>query len=97
MRKVWLEKRQKALDSGEPEHPLIAYADFTDYLPLITRADNWREVFAPIFKRVTSVQESFQRLYPIRICTMHARLIEQDDELYLHVEVRRILSAIGVS
>ena len=42
------------------------------------------------------MQESFQRLYPIRICTMHARLITQDDELYPYVEIKRILAAIDI-
>jgi hypothetical protein len=27
---------------------------------------------------------------------MHARIITQDDELYLHVETMRLLKAIGV-
>lgn len=93
----WREKRQKALDNGEREWPLIAYADFVDYVPIITRNDNWKAVFRPVFGRQSFVQESFQRLYPIRICTMHARLITQDDELYLYVETRRILSAIGIA
>ncbi|QYZ64687.1 MAG: hypothetical protein HPY30_00975 [Gammaproteobacteria bacterium (ex Lamellibrachia satsuma)] len=94
---AWREKQQKATDNAEPAHPLIAYADFTDYVPIITRKDNWETLFKPIFLRQSFVQESFQRLYPIRICTMHARLITQDDELYLYVETKRILSAIGVS
>jgi hypothetical protein len=51
-------------------------------------------VFAPVFRRAESVRESFQRLYPIRLCTMHARIVTQDDELYLFVETKRILSAI---
>lgn len=95
IRQAWLEKQQKAKDSGEPEWPLVAYADFSDYVPIITRKDNWKAVFKPFFRRQTFVQESFQRLYPIRICTMHARLITQDDELYLYVETKRILAAIG--
>ena len=96
IRKNWLEKWQRARDSGRPEWPLIAYADFTDYLPIITRRDNWEKVFKPVFKRSIFVQESFQRLYPIRICTMHAQPITQDDKLYLYVETKRILDAIGV-
>jgi biotin-(acetyl-CoA carboxylase) ligase len=96
IRKAWLDKQQKARDHGEPELPLIAYSDFSDYVPIITRKDNWDTVFKPIFKRPMLVQESFQRLYPIRICTMHARLITQDDELYLLVETKRILKAIGI-
>lgn len=93
----WEEKRLKALGMGDEEHPLIAYADFTDYVVIITRKDNWEAVFEPVFRRTVLVQESFQRLYPIRICTMHARLITQDDELYLLVETQRLLKAMEVS
>jgi len=93
----WEEKRLKALEAGDKEHPLIAYADFTDYVVIITRKDNWEAVFEPVFRRPVLVQESFQRLYPIRICTMHARLITQDDELYLFVETKCLLKAMEVS
>ena len=96
IRNAWRAKRKKAKDSGEPERPLIAYADFTDYEQIILRKDNWSELFADIFNRPTMVQESFQRLYPIRICAMHARIVTQDDELYLYVETKRLLAAIGV-
>ena len=97
IRQTWQEKQRKAIKNGEPKHPLIAYADFTDYVPIIMRKDNWEVLFKPIFLRQSSIQESFQRLHPIRICTMHTRLITQDDELYLYVETKRILSAIGAS
>jgi Swt1-like HEPN len=96
MRRRWIDKKQKETESREREWPLIAYADFADYVPIITRKDNWEDVFKPVFGRAESVIESFQRLYPIRICTMHARLITQDDELYLYVETKRLLTAIGV-
>lgn len=96
MRQSWIDKREKARTNGEPDHPLVAYADFSDYVPIITQKNNWNEVFAPVFRRPTFVQESLQRLYPIRICTMHARMITQDDELYLYVEIKRVLSAIGI-
>ena len=59
--------------------------------------DNWRDLFEAVFVNKNSVQESFRRLYPIRLATMHARLITQDDELYLYVETKRILSAIGIN
>ncbi len=95
IRERWVEKKKKAEHSGEKDWPLIAYADFTDYVPIIIRSDNWASVFKPVFGRAESVRESFQRLYPIRLCTMHARLITQDDELYLLVETKRILRAIN--
>jgi len=86
----WQEKKRKAELADAREHPLLAYADFTDYVPVICREDNWRSVFAPFFKRKESVRESFQRLYPIRVDTMHARIITQDDELFLCVETLRL-------
>ena len=96
MRDAWINKKAKAKEAGEPERHLIDYADFTDYVQIISRKDNWNDMFKPIFKRESSIQESFQRLHPIRICTMHARPITQDDELYLYVETKRILKAIGI-
>ncbi len=86
----WQEKKRKAEQAGAREQPLLAYADFTDYVLVICREDNWRSVFAPSFKRKESVRESLQRLYPIRVDTMHARIITQDDELFLRVETLRL-------
>ena len=94
MCRQWKDKQARALDEGESEQPLIAYADFTDYVQVIMRRDNWDQVFASVFRRKSLVQESLQRLYPIRVCTMHARIITQDDELYLHAETKRLLSAM---
>lgn len=95
-RAEWVEKRRKAEGAGEPVRPLIAYADFTDYERILLRADNWKAVFEAVFHRKEAVRESLQRLYPIRLCTMHARLITQDDELLLYVEAKRLLKATGV-
>ncbi|MFZ5781342.1 MAG: hypothetical protein ACOY4R_14215 [Pseudomonadota bacterium] len=91
---AWVEKHRKAGDRGRGR-PLIAYADLTDYLSVILRADNWRQVFARFFLREETIREAFQRLYPFRLDTMHARLISLDDELFLYVEIRRIMSRIG--
>jgi len=96
LRQQWSEKQQKARENGEDGYPLIAYADFTDYERIIVRSDNWDAIFKPIFRRREFVTEAFQRLYPIRLCTMHARIITQDDELFLQVEVKRLLRAIGL-
>lgn len=93
---AWMEKKRAAEQCGGPVLPLIAYADFTDYVPIITRRDNWK-VFQPLFGRVESVRESFQRLHPLRLATMHARLLSQDDEIYLYVEVKRLFRAISPS
>ena len=90
----WRDKKRAAREAGATDWPLIAYADFTDYIEVICRRDNWREVFAVFFLRRESVRESFQRLYPIRHDTMHARPITFDDELLLYVETRRLMKTV---
>jgi hypothetical protein len=87
-------KKRAAEQNGARVWPLIAYADFTDYPIVICKRDNWREVFEPLFGRQESVRESFQRLYPVRLDTMHARPIIKDDELMLYVETRRLIRVI---
>lgn len=89
----WLKKKSAAVGAGAREQALIAYADFTDYVRVISRKDNW-QVFGNYFGRREDIRESFQRLHPIRLDTMHARPISQDDELLLYVEVKRVLRAI---
>ena len=91
----WGSKKGAATRAGAPSCPLIAYADFTDYVLVICKRDNWEQVFSPFFKRPESVRESFQRLHPIRLDTMHARPITQDDELLLYVEAKRLMQRIG--
>ncbi len=93
---AWVEKRQNDIKAGREAGPLIAYADFNDYVRIITRRDNWTNIFEEVFQVKTSVEESFRRLHPIRICTMHARPITQDDELFLRAEVVRIRRSIGI-
>ena len=91
----WKSKKGAAARAGAPSRPLIAYADFTHYVLVICKRDNWEQVFSPFFGRPESVRESFQRLHPIRLDTMHARPITQDDEILLYVEARRLMQRIG--
>jgi hypothetical protein len=90
----WMTKHEAAVKAGRGLMPLIVYADFTDYERVICKKDNWRQVFSSYFMSMESVRESFQRLHPIRMDTMHARPIIQDDELLLYVEVKRLIRVI---
>ena len=90
----WIDKKEKATRAGEAEQALIDYADFSDYKSIIEKKDNWNQVFKHVFQRSDDVRESFQRLFPVRIATMHARLVTKDDHLLLLVETRRVLKAI---
>lgn len=89
----WELKKQQAANNGVMV-AFIDVADFTDYETIICKKDHWREIFEARFKRKESVRESFQRLHPIRLATMHARIVTKEDEIYLVAEVVRIVSAI---
>jgi hypothetical protein len=91
---TWRDKKLRAQRHTDADLPLIAYADFTDYEIVICKRDNWK-LFERYFDRPESVRESLQRLYPIRIDTMHSRMITQDDELFLLVECKRLTRAMG--
>lgn len=91
----WQEKRSKAESQGGNVCRLIDYADFTHYLLIIQKADNWKTVFMSVFNRKEDVVESLQRLAPLRVDTMHARPlnITNSDLLMLYVETTRIVTA----
>jgi hypothetical protein len=91
----WKRKREIALQKKEEAQTILHYADFTDYEKIITRKDNWSEVFASRFVNMVDVQVSFQRLYVARNCTMHMRPIAKEDFLMLTAESTRVLKAIG--
>lgn len=95
MREAWEHKKSRIEASGGTVAADIEVADFTDYELIICRKNHWREVFAATFQRQESVRESFQRLYPIRLPTMHARFVTKEDMLYLAAESTRLLRAIG--
>ena len=97
MHQEWQKKRRIAIDKGETEQELIAYADFTDYEQIICRKDNWESIFERFFKRTSNIQESFNRLYPVRRATMHSRVIILEDLLLAHSEVKHVLRAIHPS
>lgn len=89
----WEFKKRRAESSGIVL-TFIDVADFTDYETIICKQDHWREVFETRFKKKESVRESLQRLQPIRLAAMHARIVTKEDELYLMAEVVRMFSAI---
>lgn len=88
----WREKHQS---SGDPDQPLINFADFTDYEPIILKRDNWRECFKVIFLREEAVREAFNRLRPLRLMIAHMRALTSEEVLMLHLETRQLLRAVG--
>src|SRR5262249_42962061 len=55
----WLGKKADAERYGAQTQRLIDYADFTDYVRIITKKDNW-PYFAPFFGRIEDIRESLQ-------------------------------------
>lgn len=94
----WKEKAEKLKAQGRPVERLIEAADFTDYVQIICRSDDFKLLFVAGFRsEAGSVRESFNRLMPLRLATMHARVITKQDLLYLVSESARLFSAMGVS
>lgn len=91
---TWEFKKQRAANNGITLS-FIDVADFTDYEAIICKQDHWRELFERRFKRKESVRESLQRLQPIRLTTMHARIVTKEDELFLVAEIIRLIRAIN--
>lgn len=90
----WRARQQDAEAARMARASLLDHADFMDYPQIITRKDNWREVFQPIFAREENVRESFHRLKPVRNATMHAGLITPQDLLLMCVEIHRLMRAM---
>lgn len=91
---AWEFKKSRVESEGVVLTMFIDVADFSDYVDIICRKDHWREIFQVRFKRPESVRESFQRLHPIRVATMHSRPVTKADELYTLAETLRLLSAM---
>lgn len=90
----WQARQQDAEAVRMARPSLLDHADFMDYPQIITRGDNWRDVFKPVFARKENVSESFHRLKPVRNATMHAGLITQQDLLLMSVEIHRLMRAM---
>jgi hypothetical protein len=91
---AWVEKREAAQKRGAPLRPIVAYADFTDYAPILTKKDHW-VIFKVYFGTPESVRESFNRMHLPRIEIAHSRPISQDDDLYFRVEIKRLRRAFA--
>ena len=91
----WEKRRDEAIADDEDELPLIYYADLADYCAVITRKDNWKEVFGSTFKFQKHLETSFERLRPMRRCTAHFRPLIRADVLTIVCEIQRLRVAIG--
>jgi hypothetical protein len=88
------EERQK---KDELKRDLIQYVDFADYVKIIVRRDNWRDLFQKIFKEQEVILAKFKELEPIRNALAHGRKLttEQKEKLKIFSQdiTRQILAS----
>jgi HEPN superfamily Swt1-like protein len=95
--KRWQQRQSEERELRRPVYSLIQYADFIDLADVITRGDNWNEVFQIVFLNRDDFRVSLARLHPIRKAMAHCRPLGRADVLTLVAEATRILSALGVA
>ena len=96
VRERWLVRQQEDRTDGRPVYADIQYADFMDLAHVITRRDNWREVFQSIFVDRNDIAVSLRRLHPVRKALAHSRPLGRADVLILVSEATRIFRALGM-
>jgi len=84
------ERREK--DELKREH--IQYVDFADYVKIITRKDNWKDVFKEIFKDQEAITVKLKELEPIRNSVRHGRKLTTEQREKLKIFAQDILRQI---
>ncbi len=82
------EKRKQ--QSGSDLHP-IHYVDFSDYVKIIRKRDNWRDAFHKVFKDEESISVKLRELEPIRNALAHSRPLPKGSLERLRVNAKDIL------
>ena len=96
VRKRWMDRQNQDRADGRTVYSAVQYADFMDLAAVITRRDNWREAFQPIFRDRDDIAMSLRRLHPVRKALAHSRPLGRADVLTLVSEATRIFRALGI-
>jgi len=96
------ESRKKKNENQYPWHKaknllLVFYIDFTDYIKIISRRNNWREAFREVFKDKQIISAKLRELEPIRNAIAHSRELNQTELSKLKLYSKDILSCIEMS
>ena len=89
----------------DEEHPdpvnLIPFQngvlDFTDYMKIIIRKDNWKQVFVTFFKDRGIISAKLKELEPIRNAIAHFRELSKDEQKKLELYCKDILMSLQKS
>jgi hypothetical protein len=96
------ESRKNKNEKQYPWHkgknlPLVFYIDFTDYVKIILRRDNWRDEFQKVFKDKEIISAKLRELEPIRNAIAHFRKLTQTELSKLKLYSEDICSCIEKS
>lgn len=80
----------------EKDLPLMSYVDFTDYIKIITRRDNWEQVFRQIFEEKDIILAKLRELEPIRNAIAHVRELSQAQVQKLKLYSEDVISCIEI-
>lgn len=84
---------QARATKGE-DKPLIEYAQVGEYRDIILKADNWREVFAPIFGSKAQVEACFEWCTAARVEIGHSRPLPNDLWTAFNFATRWFIAAV---
>lgn len=85
------DRHREAMRAGEASLDLIHYTDLGDLIGVITRKDNWTELFEPVFQRAESLRVDLERLTANRRPTMHSRPVDTVQLCEIVFTIRRLV------
>lgn len=88
------DRRREAMRAGEPQRELIHYTDLGDMIAMITRKDNWSEIFEAVFVRQDWFKVDLERLIAHRRPPMHARPVDAVQLVEILLNVRKLVDAM---
>lgn len=87
--------RRDAYRAGEGPQALVNFTNLGDLIAVVTRKDNWEEVFAPVFGDRDGFIVDLRRLNENRRTIMHARPIDGVRLTEVMLTARRLLAAMA--
>ena len=95
------ERKERKEQPHRPSLHPIYFANVGDYLKIISRSDNWRESFEPIFGNRTELEACFIWVINVRDPVAHARPVDDSDytmfyagSLWLRERIDRALASL---
>jgi ATP-dependent Lon protease len=101
----WIERippdiRQRAEDrrsKDDMKRDPVQYIDFSDYVKIITKRDNWKNSFNRIFKDGDIITAKLRELEPIRNAVRHSRKLTSEQKEKLKVLTKDIVRQISAT